>query len=304
MSDEFAETTFQTEATASDAKLGEQTALANRVAPDFFQTLRIPILAGRDFSNADAKGNSLVFIVNETLASKYFGSVNVVGKRFSTRKESGHPVWGEIVGVTGNVREASLHEPKPQIYAPFYQTRVATGVYLMVRSTPDPMTVVSAIQDRIWSVDKNQPITAITTVEERIANVNAAPRSHSLLLGIFGGLGFALALVGVYGVMSYLASLRAREIGIRMALGADPAQILRLVIAHGLKLTFAGVCIGVASGLALTRFMRTFLFGISATDPLTFVSVAVLLTLVALVACFIPARRAMIVDPMVALRYE
>jgi putative ABC transport system permease protein len=166
------------------------------------------------------------------------------------------------------------------------------------------MTVVSAIQDRIWSVDKNQPITAITTVEERIANANAAPRSHSLLLGIFGGLGFALALVGVYGVMSYLASLRAREIGIRMALGAGPAQILRLVIAHGLKLTFAGVFIGVASGLALTRFMRTFLFGISATDPLTFVSVAVLLTLVALAACFIPARRAMIVDPMVALRYE
>jgi putative ABC transport system permease protein len=304
MSDEFAETTFQTEATASDPKLGEQTALANRVAPDFFQTLRIPMLAGHDFSNADVKGNSLVFIVNETLASKYFGSVNVVGKRFSTRKESGHPIWGEIIGVTGNVREASLHEPKPQIYAPFYQTRVATGVYLMVRSTPDPMTIVSAIQDRIWSVDKNQPITAIMTVEERIAMVNAAPRSLSLLLGIFGALGFALALVGIYGVMSYLVSLRTCEIGIRMTLGADPAQILRLVIAHGLKLTLTGVFMGVASGLALTRFMRTLLFGISATDPSTFVSIAVLLTLVALAACFIPARRAITVDPMVALRYE
>ena len=305
LSDEVAESPFQTEQSASNQESGEESALANVVAPDFFRTFGIPLLAGRDFNSSDARDNSPVYIVNEALARKYFGSVDVIGKQFSTRRESGHTVWGQIVGVAGNVHQASPgEEPKPELYAPFYQARRASGVYLAVRTKPDSLKVVSAIQERIWSVDKNQPITSIQTVDARIASVNATPRSQSLLLGIFGGLGFVLALVGVYGVMSYLVSLRTREIGIRMALGADRGQVLRLVIAHGLKLTLTGVFIGVASGLAVTRFMRSFLFGISATDPLTFVSIAVLLTLVALAACFIPARRAMTVDPMVALRHE
>jgi len=305
MSDEIAETTFETEVTASDPKAGEQTALANRVAPGFFRTLGIPLLRGRDFTNADTTGSPLVFVVNQTLARKYFGSIDVIGKRISTRKESGRPIWGEIIGVTGNVREASLREePKPQVYAPFYQTRIATGVYLMVRSKPDPMTIVPAIQDRIWSIDRNQPITAITTVDARIAAVNTAPRSRSLLLGVFGFLGLILALVGVYGVMSYLVSLQTREIGIRMALGADPGRILQWIISHGLQLTLRGVFIGVAGGLALTHFMSSFLYGFNSTDPLTFVVVAVLLTLVSLVACYLPARRAARVDPSITLRCE
>jgi len=305
LSDDIAETTFATEASANDPKLDELPSSENRVAPDFFRTLGIPLLAGRDFTSADVKGNSPVFIVDETLARKYFGTVDVVGKRLSTRKESGRQVWGQIVGVVGNVRETDPAGPtKPQIYSPFYQTQLATGVYLVVRTQPDPMLILPAIQERIWAIDNNQPITAIETLNTRIAMVNAAPRSQTLLLGIFGGLGFVLALVGVYGVMSYLVTLQTREIGIRMALGAAPRQILRLVIAHGMKLTLAGVLLGVVCGLILTRFMSSLLFGISSTDPMSFVGVAVSLTLVALAACYIPARRATRVDPMVALRYE
>jgi putative ABC transport system permease protein len=150
----------------------------------------------------------------------------------------------------------------------------------------------------------DRPVTSIKTLDREIAERNAAPKSQSLLLGIFSGLGFILALVGVYGVMSYLVSQQTREIGIRMALGAAPNSILRLVVSHGLRLTLAGVAIGLGTSLALTRFISSLLFGISATDPITFAAVAISLTLVAVAACCIPARRAMSVDPMIALRHE
>jgi putative ABC transport system permease protein len=305
LGDEVAETTFETEESANDPRAGQQSALSNRVAPDFFRTFGIPLLAGRDFNTRDNQANSPVFIVNETLARKCFGSTDVIGKRLSTRRESGHPVWGEIIGVAGNVRQLDPGaEPKAEVYVPFYQTRLATGVYLVARTKPDPMGIVSAIEDRIWSVDKNQPITDIKTANARIAEVNATPRSQSVLLAIFGALGVVLALIGVYGVMSYFVSQQTREIGIRMALGAGPFGILRLILAQGLRLTLVGVGIGVSGSLVLTRFMRSLLFGISAADPLTYISVAVLVSLVALCACYIPARRGMRVDPMVALRYE
>jgi predicted permease len=305
MSDEVAETTFVTEATLADPQRTQQSALGNRVAPDFFRTVGIPLLAGRDFTPDDAKGKSIVFIVNETLARKYFGSIDVVGQRFSTDISKGQPVWGQIIGVASNVREGSLRDdPKPQVYAPFYQTPRIFGVYLMVRSKSDPLAIVPALQNRIWSIDKTQPITAVATLNQRIAEVNASPRSQTLLLGIFAALGFLLALIGVYGVMSYLVTLQIREIGIRMALGAAPHQVLRLVLTHGLKLTTAGTAIGVASGLLLTRLMSALLFGISSSDPVTYAVVSALLLLVAAAACYIPARRAARVDPMVALRYE
>jgi putative ABC transport system permease protein len=305
LSDEVAETTFQTEATVNDAKLGEQTALANRVAPQFFHAFRIPLLAGRDFNGTDFAGGAPVYIVNETLAQKYFGAVNVVGRRLSTRKESGHLIWGEIVGVAGNVTGLDpAAESKPQVYAPFFQMREASGAYLVVRCKADPGGLVPAIEERIWAVNKNEPIDAIQTLTARIAEVSAASRSQSFLLGIFGGLGLVLALLGVYGVMSYVVSLQTREIGIRMALGADRLNILRTVLAQGLKLTAAGILLGVGGGLALTRFIRSLLYGISATDPLTFVSVPLVLILIAMLACYIPARRATKIAPTIALRYE
>jgi putative ABC transport system permease protein len=312
MSDEVAETTFVTEATAADPKQSQQTALANRVAPDFFKTLSIPLLAGRDFTPDDRKGKSPVFIVNESLAKKYLGDVDPVGKsfgkRFATDFSSNRIVWGQIVGVAGNVRENNHFDPeeevKPQIYAPFYQTPRIFGVYLMVRSNADPLALVPALQERIWSIDKSQPITSIATLNQRIAEVNASPRSQTLLLGIFAALGFLLALIGVYGVMSYLVSLQTREIGIRMALGSAPSQILRRVLTHGIKLTVAGVAIGVFSGLVLTRFMSSLLFGISNSDPVTYAAVSLVLILVAVAATYFPARRASHIDPILALRQE
>jgi putative ABC transport system permease protein len=304
MSDEVAETTFETEAMVADPKHAQQSALANRVAPDFFRTLGIPVLAGRDFTDADIEGNSPVFVVNATLAKKYFPGTNAVGRRFSTDFSSGHPVWGQIVGVAGNVRETNhLDDFKPQIYAPFYQTPRIFGVYLMVRSAAALAVLAPALQERIWSIDKNQPVTAVATLDQRIAEVNASPRSQTLLLGIFAALGLLLALIGVYGVMSYLVGLQTREIGIRMALGADRGRILQLFVVHGLKLTLSGILIGIVIALALTRFMSSLLFGVSASDPLTYLAATLLLLVAAVAACLIPARRAARVDPMVALRY-
>ncbi len=306
LGDSVSESKFQTEQSANDTKSPDQMVRNNQVAPDFFPTLGLPLLAGRDFNHGDTRSAPKVFIVNEEFARKVFGTVDVIGKRLSNDKESGHFLWGEIVGIAGNVREARPgDEPvKPEIYTPFSQARIVTGVFLVLRTEPDPLTMVSAIQDRIWTLDKNRPLTSIKTLDQQIAENNAAPKSQSMLLGVFGALGFLLALVGVYGVMSYLVSQQTREIGIRMALGAAPNGILRLVISHGLKLTLAGVAIGLGTSLALTRFISSLLFGVSPTDPLTFAAVAISLTLVAVAACCSPARRAMTVDPLIALRHE
>jgi predicted permease len=305
LGDAVAETTFDTEEPTGDTKSGQRMARMNRVEPDFFRTFGIPLLTGRDFNADDRKGKSPVFIVNEAFARKVFGSVDVVGKRLSALREKKEPVWGEIVGVAGNVRDLDPGaEAKPEIYGPFVQTRQADGVYMVFRTKPDPLAIVAAIEDRIWSLDKDRPVTSIKTIEKQMEENTVSPRSQSVLLGIFGGLGFALAIVGVYGVMSYVVSQQTREIGIRMALGADREKVLRMVIVHGLKLTLTGVVIGVGVSLALTRFMRSQLLGVSATDPVTFGGVAVLLVLVAVAACLIPAQRAMRIDPMVALRYE
>jgi putative ABC transport system permease protein len=305
LGDTVAETAFRTDQSAGDATTSDQMVRNNRVAPDSFRTFGIPLLAGRDFNNADTPDKPPVFIVNQAFARKVFGSLDVTGKRLSTDKKSDQFIWGQIIGVTGNVRDLDpAAEPRPEIYLPYSQTPAPQGVFFVIRTSPDPLAIASIVQNRIWALDKQRPITSIKTIERQLSEDNATPRSQSTLLAIFGGLGLLLAVVGVYGVMSYIVSQQTREIGIRMALGAKPGQVLRLVVSQGLKLTLAGVAIGLGASLALTRFLRTLLFGISATDPLTFAAVSIALTLVAVAACCIPARRAMQVDPMVALRHE
>ena len=306
LGDFVSESKFRTEQFAKDPSSDDQMVRDNQVAPDFFRTVGLPLLAGRDFNSGDTRNAPRVFIVNQAFARKVFGTLEVIGKRLSDDQESGHDIWGEIVGITDNVREARAGEEpvKPEIYTPFSQTHSADGIFLVVRTQPDPLAVVSAIQSRIWTLDKNRPVSTIKTMDKQIAENNATPKSQSVLLGIFGALGFVLALVGVYGVMSCLVAQQTREIGIRMALGAAPNQVLRRVVSHGLKLTLLGVTIGLGTSLALTRFLRSLLFGISPTDPLIFATVGVSLTLVAVAACGIPARRAMTVDPMVALRHD
>jgi putative ABC transport system permease protein len=297
------ESTFRTETTPQDSS---PMAEANRSTPGYFQALGVPLLAGRDFTDADKNGAPDVYIVNEAFALQYFGNASPIGKRLATNgNQKPNPTWGEIVGEVANFRDQSAKDaPAPYFFDPYDQANDATGLSLVVRTKTDPLTVVSAIQDRIWSLDKAQPIVDIKSMDQLVSASNAQPRFQTFLLGVFGALGLLLAVVGIYGVISYSVTQRTHEIGIRMALGAEPGQVMRLILAHGLKLAVIGVAIGIGASLALTRLMSTLLFGISATDPLTFAGVAILLAAVSLAACYIPARRAMRVDPMVALRYE
>jgi putative ABC transport system permease protein len=215
--------------------------------------------------------------------------------------------WLTVVGVVGSVRQVGLNsDPFPEFYTPFTQLsqRWARPRVLFIRTTGDPLSLVGAVRGQIWAVDKDQTIWAGRTMEEIVAHSLAPRRFNLLLLGVFAALALVLASVGIYGVISYAVSQRTREIGVRLALGAGRRDILKLIVGQGLGLTLAGVALGLLASFALTRWLESLLFGVSNTDPLTFAGVALLLTLVALLACYVPARRATKVDPMVALKYE
>ncbi|MDE3135313.1 MAG: ABC transporter permease [Acidobacteriota bacterium] len=281
----------------------------NHVTPGYFQTLGISVIAGRDFNENDRTGSEPVVIVNQALARRYFGNQSPIGKQISTHHDKDHPIWSEIVGEVANVRDVSpSQKPAPFIYEPYAQNQaggdVIPQIMLLVRTRTEPMALGRTIEDRIWSVDKDQPVTNLKAMTELVATSYGEPRSQSLLLSLFGGLGLVLALVGIYGVISYSVGQRTREIGVRMALGAQTKDVLSLVLAQGTKLVLAGVGIGLAASFAATRLMRGLLYGITATDPLTFAGVSALLILAGLAACYIPARRATRVDPMSALRNE
>jgi len=307
LADMVAEGGYMTEQTANAPRDQLPSARFNNVSTEFFRTFGIPILAGRDFSATDIQEGK-VYIVNEALARKAFGTTDIVGKRFTMggRPRDGSEIkWGTIIGVVGNQTDARPDgDPLPFMYAPMTSDNGYSEMFLAVRTKKIAMALVPVIEERIWAINAGQPVEDINTEQQRLEALNAAPRAQSVLLGLFGGLGFVLALVGVYGVMSYLVSQQSREIAIRIALGAESSTIFKLVVGHGLKLALAGVVVGVAAALALTRFMHSLLYGISATDPATFVIVAVALTGVAMLACVLPARRAMRVDPMTALRCE
>ncbi|MEK6281434.1 MAG: ABC transporter permease [Acidobacteriota bacterium] len=273
----------------------------NVVGLNYFDTIGIPVVQGRDFGAQDRAGSPGVVVVNEELAQRYFPGQNAVGKRLRTDSEGPHL---EIIGVVRTAKYRNLREtPLPFIYIPLAQ-EMQENMTLLVRSTNEPSGLLPAVRSELQQLDKNVPVYAVKTMTEQIDAALSADRMTAVLLSIFGGAALLLAAVGLYGVMSYSVSRRTHEIGVRMALGAQTVDVLRMVVKNGMTLSLVGLAIGLAAAFAFTRVMATLLFEITPTDAGTYATVSVGLLLVALLACYIPARRATKVDPLVALRYE
>jgi putative ABC transport system permease protein len=275
------------------------------ISPNYLRTLKTPLLAGRAFNDRDLPNAPPVALVNETMARQYFAGENPIGQKLVIAYYTNQRLTREIVGVVGDVKQEEPNKPaKPEILVPYAQLPWQ-GSSLLVRSIhPDPLTVKSAVQQAIWSVNPALPESRAKALSETLAEQVAEPRLYALLLSLFAGIALLLAAVGIYSVLAYSVTQRTQEFGIRLALGAQGGDVLKLVIRQGLKLALLGIGIGLAGALALTRLLKTLLFDVSATDPATFALIALLLVAVAFVACWIPARRATKVDPMIALRVE
>ncbi len=277
------------------------------VSPDYFRTLGVPLLRGRPLSAQDNAEAPAVVLINQAMARRYWNDEDPVGKRFKLGESASNLPWLTVVGVVGDIRQAGLdNAPLPEFYMPFTQqhARWAKPRLLFIRTAGDPLSLVAAVKGQIRAVDKDQTVWAVRTMEEIVAQWLAPRRFNLWLLGAFAALALVLASVGIYGVISYAVSQRTREIGIRLALGAEPRAVLRMVVRQGMSLTLVGVVLGLAAALALTRVMKELLFGVSTTDPATFALITLLLVVVALIASCIPARRATKVDPLAALRHE
>ena len=274
------------------------------VSPDYFRVMSIPLQKGRLFTPQDAMSAPSVTIISEAMARRYFANENPLGRQLVFGLPFNGIVSREIIGVAGDVRDAALHEaPKPMMYVPFVQAPLWGGE-LVVKSALNPASIAAAIREQVHDIDPNLPVTDFGSLSNAVQSSAAEPRFRTLLLGLFGLIALVLSAAGIFGVISYSVSRRTHELGIRMALGATPAAILKMVLREGGRLAAAGLTVGLIATLILTRFLRTMLFEIQPADPPTFATVAFLLAVVALTACYIPARRAMRVDPMVALRYE
>ncbi len=282
-------------------------ALDRVVSPGYFETMRIQLLRGRFFDDHDGPDAPSVAIVNDAMARKFWPNDEALGKRFRLNLVGGTFHLFQIAGIVTDVKEMGLDEPaKEEMYFPYWQ---AQGNYmvpgtLVVHTKGDPTSIASAVREAVWSVDPDQPVSQISTMNDVLDREVAQRRVQAILLGALAALALTLACVGIYGVMAYLVTQQNHEIGIRVALGADSRNILGLVLGRGAKWTATGVGIGIAAALLVTRLMRSLLFGVSPFDPLTFAAVTLVLAFVALAACYIPARRATRVDPIVALRFE
>ncbi|HEY2139680.1 MAG TPA: ABC transporter permease, partial [Chthoniobacterales bacterium] len=271
------------------------------VTPSYFRAIGVPLVAGRALDERDGP-ESRVLLVNETFARKYFPNEDPLGKHITLNWDP--KVSDEIVGVVGDVRETSLErEPNPAIYWP-HSREAYQFMNLVVRTSFEPTQIAATLQKEIRALDPDQPVADVRTLDAVVGKSIARPRFNTLLLTIFAGVALVLASVGLYGVMNYSATQRTRELGIRMALGATQGDIMRLVVGNGMALTLAGIVLGVVASWALTRVMANLLFGVTATDLPTFISVSALLAAVAFIANYIPARKATRVNPVVALRYE
>jgi putative ABC transport system permease protein len=286
---------------------GEEPDVQTRsVEGDYFRVMQIPLLAGRDFTPQDNENAPLVGIINQSLARRFFREENPLGKRVRWARDD-QPNWITIVGVASDIKHFGLDEAEePALYTPYPQSLRAwkRWMNLVVRSEGDPSALAQAVKSRVWRVDGQIPVTRARTMIEVMGASVEARRFNMLLLGVFAAVAMLLAAVGIYGVISYSVTQRTREIGVRIALGARPRDVIGMVVGRGMLLTAVGAAAGVALSLALTRLISGMLFGVGARDPLTFTLVSLLLVGVALLACYIPARRASKVDPMVALRYE
>jgi putative ABC transport system permease protein len=286
-----------------DTRSGEKPSAQLRfIGPGYFRALRIPLIAGRDFTDRDNPQSPPVMLINEAFARERFNGEKPLGKKLKLG-------WGggaakEIVGVVGNVRHRSLSDSaRAEMYVPQAQFANA-GITLIVRSQVDSESLIDPIKRLVHALDPELPLTDIKTLDAYRDDALATPRFNTILLGALSLLALALTLVGLYGVMSYGVAQRVREIGVRMALGAQSRDVLNMVVREGMRLTLIGVALGLAGAVAMTRFLQQFLYDVSPTDPWLFTLVAILLALVALLACYFPARRATKVDPMIALHYE
>jgi putative ABC transport system permease protein len=288
-------------------EVGEEPELLTRsVEGEYFRTMEMPLLAGRDFTVQDKDGAPLVGIVNQSFVNEFFDGESPIGARVRWARDQ-QITWITIVGVVGDVKYFGLNQPEQSaLYTPYGQSGRAwkRWMNLVVRSQADSAAVTQDVKARVWKVDSQIPLNRVRTMTEIVGASMATERFNMLMLGIFAAVALVLAASGIYGVIAYSVAQRTHEIGIRVALGAQVRDVLRMVIAQGMKLTLIGVGIGLVAAFALTRLLQNLLFGVSTSDPLTFSVIAILLSLVALLACSIPARRATKVDPMVALRYE
>jgi putative ABC transport system permease protein len=268
----------------------------------YFETARIPLIAGRYFTERDVPGTPQVAIINEALARTFFPGENAIGKRIDFQWDT--TGFQEIVGVVADVRHYALDTPVlPEVYVPFAQ-RPSRGTTLVIRSRNNPASLVGVVRRQIFELDTGQAVSKVRTMDQIVSDSVASRRLSMSLLAGFAVVALLLASMGLYGTLSYSVAQRTQEIGIRSAMGAQPRDIFKLVVGHGMRLTLAGTGFGLAGSLALTKVLSTFLFGVSATDPITYAGVAALLLAITLLACYIPARRASKVDPIVALRCE
>jgi putative ABC transport system permease protein len=277
------------------------------IGPDYFATMQIPLHEGRPFTEQELTEERHVVIINQAFEDQYLKGVNPLGQKaviyMKSLKESENTP-SEIIGVVGDVRQMALNTPaEPTVYWP-HPELVMSGMTVVVRTANDPLSLISGVRNELGQMDPEQPMASIATMDELLSGSLSRSRFTMLVLGLFAGLALVLASVGIYGVIAYGVAQRTQEFGIRIALGARRRDVLRLVLGQGTRLTLLGIGLGIIASLLVTRLLATFLYGVSPTDPFTFGAVALLLALVALVACYIPARRATRVDPMVALRYE
>ncbi|HEU5459963.1 MAG TPA: FtsX-like permease family protein, partial [Pyrinomonadaceae bacterium] len=273
----------------------------------YFTTMGIPLLSGREFTRHDLPDTQQVAIVNSAFARKFWTNGNAIGKRISF--STNNPKWYEIVGIVGNVKHRGLDlQDHPELYIPALQPLFAPGnvpaLYLAVRTANDPMQVASIVRSEVAAIDRDQPIASLMTMDQRIADSIAPRRFNMFLFGLFAALALLLAAIGIYGIMAFSVAQRTHEIGVRMALGASTRDVLRLILSNGFRLALIGIVVGLAIAFAATRLLATLLYDVSTTDPTIFLIDALLLAGAALLACYIPARRATKVDPMIALRYE